>query len=218
MVSATIELVEAMQPNQPPTIGGLTVSPEPVTAGDVLTVEVTGVDDPDGAVAVVSFFRDGDLIGTDADGSDGYALSVDTTGLAAGVYDYSAVATDDLGLASDARFAMSTVISPPPPPPPPPSGDDLAFTFLDAGADVRLFQIVDGATYQRGELPTNLSVEADNVDAEAESVAWTLEGPDGLFYENTENISFTRCSATSSRPTRAASTCSAPRCRPATTR
>ncbi len=75
-------------------------------------------------------------------------------------------------------------------PPPPPPTDDLAFTFLDAGADRRLFQIEDGATYARSELASNLSVEVDNVDAEAESVAWTLVGPDGLSYTNTENISF----------------------------
>ncbi len=186
-VFTTNTVVRPTPGNLAPTIASLSVSPNPVTAGDALTVTAGGVEDSDGSVSGVTFFRDGTAIGTDNDGSDGYTLALDTTGFAAGDYDYSAVATDDQGLTSGARFATSTVIVAPPPPP---TNDDVSFTFLDAGADVRLFAIVDGQTYNRSELASNLSIEADGIDADAESVAFRLEGPGGLVYENTENVSF----------------------------
>ncbi len=183
---ATTRLGVFVIDNLPPTIEALTASPEPVVQGNTLTLTPIGIVDEQDPIARLTFFRDGMKIADSVDGDNGFTLDVDTTDLSPGVYTFSVVAADPQRLESEPRFVTSTVIAPPPPPP----TDDLAFTFLDATADVRLFQIEDGATYARSELASNLSVEVDNVDAEAESVAWRLEGPGGLVYENTENISF----------------------------
>ncbi len=192
--------VLAVEP-QPPTIGGLFATPNPAEVGSPITLTLTGVTDPDDDVTRVEFYLEDNtsnfrfIAGVDEDGSDGWSLETtapddffgfgDTDGFN-GFRDFTAIAFDSVGLESNKSTTRLNVFVDDLPPP----SDDLAFTFLNAGDDVRLFQIEDGATYQRSELASNLSVEVDNVDAEAESVAWTLVGPGGLFYENTENISF----------------------------
>jgi hypothetical protein len=97
--------------NDPPVIGSLSASPNPVTAGEPLTLIATGVADPadpGGAVLSVSFYREsngiaglqtdaqGDtLVATDNDPADGWSASVATDGLTAGTYTYYAQATDN---------------------------------------------------------------------------------------------------------------------------
>jgi subtilisin family serine protease len=117
----TLELIRA-QANQPPTIGSLTASPNPVPVGSVLTLTASSVADSDGTVANVKFYREsngvpglqagsgGDLLlATDAVAP--YQASVSTTGLTPGSYTYYAVATDNRGATSAVRSAASTVIA-----------------------------------------------------------------------------------------------------------
>ena len=106
--------------------------------------------------------------------------------MAAGVYTYYAIAVDDDGARSDAAFADSTVVEAPPP------AGEIAFGLLDAGADVRLGALEEGAVLLRSQLPASLSVEALLPGAfdSAESVRFELTGPGGLSYANTENVGF----------------------------
>lgn len=107
-------------PAGPPTIAGLTANPNPVTQGQDLTLTASGVAD-DSQVVQVAFYRDGGdgvfggddvLLGTDADGSDGWAL---VTPIAAdfpiGVSIYFAQATDDLGNLSAPVSTTNEVVS-----------------------------------------------------------------------------------------------------------
>ena len=110
--------------NQPPTIGALSDSPDPVTLGGTVTLTASGVGDPDGTVAAVAFYREsngspglqvcagGDLlIGTDTSGADGWTATASTAGLAAGTYNYYARATDNLGATSNVASTANTVQS-----------------------------------------------------------------------------------------------------------
>ena len=116
-------------PNQPPTVGALADSPDPVTRGTPLVLTASGVSDPDGTVAFVAFFREsngtaglqtgaaGDTaLGTDANGAEGFAVTVNTAGLAAGQYAYYARATDDDGASGNVASTTNTVQDPPPAP------------------------------------------------------------------------------------------------------
>ncbi|HEX8201047.1 MAG TPA: leishmanolysin-related zinc metalloendopeptidase, partial [Isosphaeraceae bacterium] len=98
-------------PGQPPTIGSLTDSPDPVTQGGSLTLTANSVTDPDGSVASVAFYREsngtaglqtgtgGDtLVGVDTSSAGGWTVTISTSGLAAGTYTYYALATDNQGL------------------------------------------------------------------------------------------------------------------------
>ena len=192
--TATNTLIDPPDDNQPPVVGALSAAPEPVVMGDDLTLTATGVTDADGNVVRIEFFREaGEVdvsVGVDADGGDGYAVVIGTGGLAAGVYTYYAVAVDDDGARSAAAFADSTVVEAPPPPPPP--AGEIAFGLLDAGADVRLGALEEGAVLLRSQLPASLSVEALLPGAfdSADSVRFELTGPGGLSYANTENVGF----------------------------
>ena len=94
--------------NERPTIGGLADAPDPVTAGEVLTLTASGVNDVDGTVGLVEFYRDENgngtletsvdlLLGSDAVEGDGWALDADTSGWSLGTYTYMARAQDDDG-------------------------------------------------------------------------------------------------------------------------
>ncbi|MEM7809724.1 MAG: hypothetical protein AAF561_16560, partial [Planctomycetota bacterium] len=98
-------------PNVAPTIASLLDSPDPVQATDgFITLTATGVNDVDGTVASVSFFDgQGTLLGADSNGSNGWSLQVDISGLAAGAYTYSAVAMDDDGAESQPVQTTNTV-------------------------------------------------------------------------------------------------------------
>ena len=89
----------------------------------------SGVSDPDGTVAFVAFFREsngaaglqngvgGDTaLGTDANGADGFSVTVATAGLPAGQHTYYARATDDDGAPGNVATTTNTVQDPPPPP------------------------------------------------------------------------------------------------------
>lgn len=63
--------------------------------------------DSDGSVVEVAFVADGTPLGADADGSDGWTF--DWTGVAAGTYHLTAVATDDDGAATTSTAVTITV-------------------------------------------------------------------------------------------------------------
>ena len=106
--------------NQPPTIGSVTDAPDPVIKGDDLTLTASGVNDVDGTVGVVEFYRDENgngtletgtdlLLGTDTNGADGWQTTADTTGWASGMYTYLARAQDNDLLWSYATAATGEV-------------------------------------------------------------------------------------------------------------
>ena len=91
--------------NDAPVVEALLDSPDPAIQGAGLNLRAVGVTD-DGAVVSVAFYRDADrdgafnaaidqLIGTDTDGTDGWALSVSTAGFGTGPQRYYAIATDN---------------------------------------------------------------------------------------------------------------------------
>ncbi len=94
--------------NERPTIGGLADAPDPVTAGEELMLTASGVNDVDGTVAMVEFWRDENgngtletnwdlLLDSDSVEGDGWSLDVDTSGWSLGTYTYMARAQDDDG-------------------------------------------------------------------------------------------------------------------------
>jgi hypothetical protein len=99
--------------NLAPKIGSVGDAPDPATIGSSVTLTASGVTDADGSVARVSFYREsngvaglqvgsgGDtLVGSDANGADGFSVRVSTGNLAAGTYTYYALATDNTGATS----------------------------------------------------------------------------------------------------------------------
>jgi len=105
--------------DQPPVIAILTDSPDPVIRGEDLTLTAGGVTDANGAVTKVEFYREsngvagwqaGDaLLGTDANGADGWSLTVSTVGFPVGSQTYYARAQDDGDLWSAAVSAAGLV-------------------------------------------------------------------------------------------------------------
>lgn len=98
--------------NKPPVVGSLSAAPGAGGAGSTFRLTASNVSD-DGPVAKVGFYREsngatglqtgsgGDtLLGTDSNAAGGYAVTVGTTGLAAGNYTYYALATDNAGATS----------------------------------------------------------------------------------------------------------------------
>lgn len=109
---------------QPPVIVSLSDSPDPVVAGNPVTLTANGVADPDGTVASVSFYRDANgngqldvgvdtLVGTDASSSGGWTTTASTVGLSPGAYTYFAQAIDNDGLTSAVVSTTSDVIAAP---------------------------------------------------------------------------------------------------------
>jgi len=99
--------------NALPTIGSLIDAPDPVTRPANLTLTAGSVNDADGTIASVAFYREsngtaglqtgtgGDtLLSTDTSGADGWAYTFATSGLTLGSHTYYAQATDDLGAKS----------------------------------------------------------------------------------------------------------------------
>ncbi|MCH9021287.1 MAG: hypothetical protein IID32_00800 [Planctomycetes bacterium] len=87
-VQATIRV------NDPPTIDSLTVDPDPIVLGSLLTLTAVDVQDSDGVITKVEFYRDAnkngaldvdvdELLATDTDGSDGWAWQGSTSGFPA---------------------------------------------------------------------------------------------------------------------------------------
>ena len=88
-------------PNQIPTIGSLSVNPDPVTQGNNLTLTANSVGDNDGTVVKVEFYRDTNgngvidvgtdtLLGTDTSSSGGWTCTVSTSGFPVGSNTYLA--------------------------------------------------------------------------------------------------------------------------------
>jgi type VI secretion system secreted protein Hcp len=106
--------------DQPPHISSLTDAPDPVLNSATLTLIAVGVNDPDGNLVGVRFYREttgdyllergtgGDtLLGADTDPSGGYTLTVPASGLPPGYYFYYAEAFDAAGVVSP--FWVTTV-------------------------------------------------------------------------------------------------------------
>lgn len=120
--SGTGTIFDNDPPNDPPTIGSLSATPEPVTVGSSVTLTASDVNDTDGSVISVSFYRESNAIEGLQTGSDGdtlvdtvssdtgdWSTTVTTTDLAAGTYTYYAQATDDADAVSDVVSTTSTV-------------------------------------------------------------------------------------------------------------
>ncbi|MCA9120825.1 MAG: alpha/beta fold hydrolase [Planctomycetales bacterium] len=74
----------------------IVAAPDPIVRPNLLTV-TTWVSDPDGEVARVEFYRDGELLGVDANGSDGWSLIVGTADWLLGEHQIWARAQDNVG-------------------------------------------------------------------------------------------------------------------------
>ncbi|HEV2292993.1 MAG TPA: zinc-dependent metalloprotease family protein [Tepidisphaeraceae bacterium] len=108
---------------QPPAIGGLTDSPDPVEPGASVTLTATGVSDPNGGAVTVLFYREtngtaGLQVGSDtqvgADSSDPYSVSI-TAPAALGTYTYYAQVTDSTSRTSNVVSTTHTVADLTPP-------------------------------------------------------------------------------------------------------
>ncbi len=97
-----------LQSDEPPVIGSLSADPDPVTRPAKITLTAHDVQDPDGTVVAVAFFRDAngngtleflqdELLGYDINGSDGWSLSAGTGGFEPGSHGFFAVAHDNDG-------------------------------------------------------------------------------------------------------------------------
>lgn len=107
--------------HRPPVIGGIDTDASTLFRGDTLGLTATGVVDGDSAVASVAFYYDsngdriadiGELLGTDADGSNGFRLQLtggQTAAFDLGDLEMLAVATDSMGYESDAVSTLVTI-------------------------------------------------------------------------------------------------------------
>ena len=107
----------------PPTIGSFTVSPTSVNVGASTTLTVGNVGEIGGSITALNFYREsngstglqigGDtLVGAGTQNGTTWTLSTATTGLAAGLYTYYAVATDATSISSGPSAAILTVTTP----------------------------------------------------------------------------------------------------------
>ena len=105
--------------NDAPTVGGLSLGPDPAIRLADLTLRAENVAD-DGAGVSVGFYRDTDgdglfdvnvdaALGIDTDGSDGFQITVSTVGFGEGNQTYFAVATDADNVASLAAIATGSI-------------------------------------------------------------------------------------------------------------
>lgn len=107
-------------PNIPPTITSLSDSPDPVLRPNPLTLTASGVNDLDGSVSRVEFYRDANgngalevetdiLLGSDTSSSGGWGWSGATAGFPLGLNTYFARAQDNGGDWSSAVSSVGTV-------------------------------------------------------------------------------------------------------------
>ena len=122
-VAISSSAVEVIQAPLPPTIGWLTVLPDPAAMGSDVTLTAENVADANGTVTSVAFYRDAngtgtlevgtdDLVGTDTDDSDGWSVTISTWGLSAGTYRYFAQATDNDLLTSNVVSGTGELVAP----------------------------------------------------------------------------------------------------------
>ena len=83
--------------NAPPSIGNLAASPNPVIHGSTVTLTASGVQDEDGNIARVEFYRGSALLGSDQQGSDGWSWTGSTANWSVGQQTVSARAQDNDG-------------------------------------------------------------------------------------------------------------------------
>ncbi len=106
--------------NIPPTVGELVGTPDPVTERSAFTLTALGVDDAYGEVDYVAFYREANglpglqpdedqLLGQDADGTDGWSWSTDSVAWPVGEHTYMARALDNYGDWSETAYFVGTV-------------------------------------------------------------------------------------------------------------
>ena len=115
------------RPNVAPSIGSLIIEPDPATQGDEITLTAQNVQDSDGSVSQVEFYRDinsngsldigtDTLLGTDSSSAGGWSWTGPTGGFTAGSNVFFARAQDNNGTWSAATGATGLVESPNIPP------------------------------------------------------------------------------------------------------
>lgn len=102
-----------------PTLTSVTASAPTLVRGATLTLTANGAADSDGTIARVSFARDAnnngvyepsdDLDSDDANGADGFSVSLNTAGWALGVHTFLAVGFDNDGLVTPTRLISVTI-------------------------------------------------------------------------------------------------------------
>ncbi len=104
----------------PPSVGSLSVSPDPVTQGNSITLTANNVTDSDGTVTKIEFYRDANgngvidpgtdtLLGTDTNGSDGWTWTGSTSDFPVGSNTYMAWAQDSTSAWSNVATVTGTV-------------------------------------------------------------------------------------------------------------
>ncbi|MGD2178246.1 MAG: M6 family metalloprotease domain-containing protein [Anaerolineae bacterium] len=139
------------------------------------TVSVTADASDDDGVTQVEFFVDSATIGTDSDGSDGWATSWDTTGYADGTHSVSATATDTSGqTASDTIGVLVDNVNDPPVAD---SGPDQA--VVDADGDGTESVTLDASA--GGTIAFDAASSA-HTDPDASTLSWshTTSGSDRI--------------------------------------
>ena len=108
--------------NVPPTLTGLSGSSSQFAQGDSLSLSVDGAADEDGEISEVRFYLDAngdgvgqesEILGTDADGSDGYSYTLtpaQSAALALGTATFLAQALDEGGLISEPRSVSAEIL------------------------------------------------------------------------------------------------------------
>ena len=105
----------------PPSLDSLSATPDPVGQGAVLTLLADGVEDTNGTIDSVAFYRDADgdgllricsdeLVGVDTDGSDGWKTTFSTANLPLATHTFLARARDNDALDSNVVSASADVI------------------------------------------------------------------------------------------------------------
>lgn len=129
--------------------------------------------DPDGRVAKVEFFANGQKVGED----DTSPYSLSWTAAQAGSYSLSARATDNAGMVTMSA-TVSLTLTPPPPPSPPPGPPDIAVKPVppnSACAAATLAFVIDGDTLQVTSGGISERVRIGQVDAPERSQAYGIE-------------------------------------------
>ena len=183
-----------------PTITSLSGTPDPVTAGNNLTLTAVGVTDPVGTVQSVSFYREsngtsglqtgtgGDaLVGTAGNILGGWYVTIPTAGLAPGTYTYYAQATDNFDATSNVVSTTNTVqaASLPDLTPYQPSGwSNKIVVSTETGTDTDAAQIttsdtlyIDWAVINQGQAATSAPFTTELLLNNVPEHSWTTSAP-----------------------------------------
>jgi hypothetical protein len=181
----SFEFNASPEDNQPPSIGGLSLSADPITVGDPLTLTATDVTDDHGVVAV-TFYRDADrngigspseILGTDTVAADGWSWTGAVT-WSPGQCRYLAMATDDgwpMGvLTSNTAWVTGTVVAATPP-----SIEVGTHNLLANATDLEIEIYVSGLDMVTG---LNLSAQiGDGAGGAAEPVFQSIDFSGGIW-------------------------------------